>query len=126
MRERGRCERDASYDRAALEKEIQFTDRQRNRILAILAPEPGESATLEAFRIDTEAGAIPVQRLRAHPIAADEDIDIPIERIAMHALRHQGTEPIKSLPHIRRTRVRVDGDASAMPSHRHSLRSCAA
>src|SRR5260370_5936567 len=120
------CEGDASDQRTPLEKQIQFTHRQRDRILTIIAPEARETTALEALRVQTEPRAVPVQRFRTHAIAAHEEKHIAVEWISLEALRHQGVETIKSSAHIRRLCVGIHRHAPAMPSHRSSSNSCAA
>src|SRR3989442_12341558 len=70
-------ERHATDQRTPLEKEIELADGQRDRIVALLAPEPREAAALEPLRIDTQPRAVPVDRLRAYPITADESVQAP-------------------------------------------------
>src|SRR5687767_9601699 len=115
-------ERDAPDERTPVEKQIELTDCQRDRIVAV-APERRKPAALEPLRVHTQPGAIPLQRLGADPIPADEDEDITAERIALQALRHEGAEPIKPFAHIRGPRVRIDRNAPSMPPHRHSASS---
>src|SRR5215470_12442503 len=85
-----------------------------------------EPTTFEPLRIQTEPGAIPVERPGAHAIPADEEKHIAIEGVSMQALRHQCAEPVKPFPHIGRLGIRIDGHPAAVPSHRSSFSNWAA
>ena len=121
VRQRRRRQRDASHEGAAVQKQIELTDGQRDRRVALIAPEGRESTTLEALRIDAEPGAIPLQHLRAHAIATDEDIHIAVQWIPLQPRRDERAQPIEAFAHVDRLRIGVDGHAAPGPSHRSSV-----
>src|SRR5215471_3507790 len=126
MRQRGWCQRHTADQGTPFEKQIELADRQRDRIITLVAPEAGEAATFKPLRIQTEARAIPMERLRAHAIAAHEEEDVAIEDIAVHGLRDERAEAIKPSAHVRGRCVRVHLHPSTMPSHRNRPNSRAA
>src|SRR5215203_6165708 len=122
----GRRERHPAHEGAAIEKEIQLGHRERQWTLGLFSPQRRKTPPLQALHIQTEAGAIEVQHLRANPIAAHEEKDITTQRIPGEALRHQAAQTVEALAHVGGGAVRVDGDPAPRPSHRSRAISCAA
>ena len=71
--------------------------RQRDRRVAVLAPETREPSTLEPLRVHAQPGAVPLQHLGADAIPADEDEDFAAEWIARRSCVTSADRPSKPL-----------------------------
>src|SRR5258705_3654110 len=100
MREGGRRERLTAHQCAAVEKQIEFADRQRDRRVAVLAPQTRESPAFEALRVHAQPGAIPVQDLRAHPITTQKEEHIAAQDIALQTVSDERGQSIETLAPI--------------------------
>jgi hypothetical protein len=117
MRERRRRERATAHDRAAVEKEIQLADRQRERRgVGVVTPQAREASPLEPLRVHAETHAIPMEHFGADAIATEKEVHVAVQGIAVEALRHERAQPVEALAHVDRYAIRVHRDAAAVPA----------
>jgi hypothetical protein len=107
---------------AALDEERKLVGREPDRC-PVVAPQPGEAASLEPLLKDAEAGPVPDQDLARLPAAIDEQEDVAAENVVPHCVGHEPVQAVETLPQVYWLRIREDAHPTARCEDHPSLRS---